>query len=117
MLSVAVLVSGGGTNLQALIDAQKNGQLTGCLLYTSRYQFICNHAARNHQENKYNKYRGQPRYIHARLAPAVITLWFPLPLGKLLSYVRHINKFSFVIFRPQHLCGITITFNIIAQTK
>lgn len=29
MLSVAVLVSGGGTNLQALIDAQKNGQLTG----------------------------------------------------------------------------------------
>lgn len=29
MLSVAVLVSGGGTNLQALIDAQKGGQLTG----------------------------------------------------------------------------------------
>ena len=29
MLSVAVLVSGGGTNLQALIDAQKGGHLTG----------------------------------------------------------------------------------------
>lgn len=25
MLNIAVLVSGGGTNLQALIDAQKNG--------------------------------------------------------------------------------------------
>ena len=28
MLRIAVLVSGGGTNLQALIDAQKNGVLS-----------------------------------------------------------------------------------------
>ena len=28
MLNVAVLVSGGGTNLQALIDAQKSGIIT-----------------------------------------------------------------------------------------
>ena len=27
MMKIAVLVSGGGTNLQALIDAQKNGQI------------------------------------------------------------------------------------------
>lgn len=30
MLNIAVLISGGGTNLQALIDAQKNGILTSC---------------------------------------------------------------------------------------
>jgi phosphoribosylglycinamide formyltransferase 1 len=29
MLNIAVLVSGGGTNLQALIDAQANSELTG----------------------------------------------------------------------------------------
>lgn len=29
MLNIVVLVSGGGTNLQALIDAQKNGEITG----------------------------------------------------------------------------------------
>ena len=29
MLNIAVLVSGGGTNLQALIDAQQNGKITG----------------------------------------------------------------------------------------
>ena len=41
---IAVLVSGGGTNLQALLDAQREGVLTdgeivlviSCLLYTSR---------------------------------------------------------------------------------
>ena len=27
MKNIVVLVSGGGTNLQALIDAQKNGQI------------------------------------------------------------------------------------------
>ena len=27
MMNIAVLVSGGGTNLQALIDAQKNGEI------------------------------------------------------------------------------------------
>jgi phosphoribosylglycinamide formyltransferase-1 len=30
MLNIAVLISGGGTNLQALIDAQKNNILTSC---------------------------------------------------------------------------------------
>ena len=29
MLNIVVLVSGGGTNLQALINAQKNGEITG----------------------------------------------------------------------------------------
>ena len=29
MLNVVVLVSGGGTNLQALIDAQNRGEITG----------------------------------------------------------------------------------------
>ncbi|NMB29951.1 MAG: phosphoribosylglycinamide formyltransferase [Clostridiales bacterium] len=29
MLNIVVLVSGGGTNLQALIDAQKKGEITG----------------------------------------------------------------------------------------
>ena len=29
MLNIVVLVSGGGTNLQALIDAQADGRLTG----------------------------------------------------------------------------------------
>ena len=29
MLNIAVLVSGGGTNLQALINAQQNGKITG----------------------------------------------------------------------------------------
>ncbi|WP_457942194.1 phosphoribosylglycinamide formyltransferase [Caproiciproducens sp. LBM24188] len=32
MLKIAVLVSGGGTNLQALIDAQNNGKLPGGVL-------------------------------------------------------------------------------------
>ena len=47
MLKVAVLVSGGGTNLQAIIDGIENGSITNakidvvisnnknCLLYTS----------------------------------------------------------------------------------
>ena len=29
MLNIAVLVSGGGTNLQALIDAQNRGEIPG----------------------------------------------------------------------------------------
>ena len=39
MLRMAVLVSGGGTNLQAIIDSIGNGTVTNaeiaCLLYTS----------------------------------------------------------------------------------
>ena len=31
-IKIAVLVSGGGTNLQALIDAQKAGKITDCVL-------------------------------------------------------------------------------------
>ncbi len=39
MLNIVVLVSGGGTNLQALIDAQADGRLTGgriCAVVSSR---------------------------------------------------------------------------------
>ena len=38
-IRIAVLISGGGTNLQALIDAQKNAQLASgeiCLVISSR---------------------------------------------------------------------------------
>ena len=34
MLRIAVMVSGGGTNLQAIIDGVKDKTIT-CLLYTS----------------------------------------------------------------------------------
>ena len=52
MLKVAVLVSGGGTNLQAILDAIDNGTITNakvevvisnnknCLLYTSHRAFF-----------------------------------------------------------------------------
>ena len=41
MKNIAVLVSGGGTNLQALIDAQnrgeiKNGKISCCVLKSKR---------------------------------------------------------------------------------
>ena len=43
MLNIAVLVSGGGTNLQALLDSEARGEnpdgkitlVVACLLYTS----------------------------------------------------------------------------------
>ncbi|MCX8131075.1 MAG: phosphoribosylglycinamide formyltransferase [Clostridia bacterium] len=34
MLKIGVLVSGGGTNLQAIIDKMKSGYLTGCSIVT-----------------------------------------------------------------------------------
>lgn len=42
MLNIAVFVSGGGTNLQALIDAQSRGELQNgksplCLLQTAAH--------------------------------------------------------------------------------
>lgn len=51
MLNIAVLVSGGGTNLQALIDAQKSGIITsGCItrVISSRAgAFALNRAEKN----------------------------------------------------------------------
>ena len=43
--AVAVLVSGGGTNLQALTDAEKRGEIQGCKIscvISSKTTYIVN---------------------------------------------------------------------------
>ena len=54
MLRVVVLVSGGGTNLQALIDAQKRGELTGgkitCVISSNPNAYALTRAADNNIE-------------------------------------------------------------------
>lgn len=52
MKNIVVLVSGGGTNLQALIDARHNGKLTGgkisCVISSSPQAYALTRAAENH---------------------------------------------------------------------
>ena len=54
MKNIVVLVSGGGTNLQALIDAQKRGELTGgcitCVISSNPNAYALTRAADNHIE-------------------------------------------------------------------
>ena len=51
MLNIAVMVSGGGTNLQALIDAQKRGELSGgriaCVISSKAGVYALERAAEN----------------------------------------------------------------------
>ena len=48
---IAVLVSGGGTNLQALIDAQHSGKITGgaitCVISSNPNAYALERAAKN----------------------------------------------------------------------
>ena len=54
MKNIVVLVSGGGTNLQALIDAQKRGELTGgkitCVISSNPNAYALTRAADNNIE-------------------------------------------------------------------
>lgn len=54
MKNIVVLVSGGGTNLQALIDAQKKGELTGgkitCVISSNPNAYALTRAADNNIE-------------------------------------------------------------------
>ena len=54
MKNIVVLVSGGGTNLQALIDAQKRGELTGgkitCVISSNPNVYALTRAADNNIE-------------------------------------------------------------------
>ena len=54
MKNIVVLVSGGGTNLQALIDAQKRGELTGgkitCVISSNPNAYALTRAAENNIE-------------------------------------------------------------------
>ena len=51
MKNIVVLVSGGGTNLQALIDAEKRGELQGgkitCVISSKEGAYALERAARN----------------------------------------------------------------------
>lgn len=51
MLNIVVLVSGGGTNLQALIDAQKKGEITGgkisCVISSNSDAYALQRAKKN----------------------------------------------------------------------
>ena len=49
-MKIAVLVSGGGTNLQAIIDSINDGRITGteiCLVYSNNYNAYAIERARN----------------------------------------------------------------------
>ena len=51
MKNIVVLVSGGGTNLQALIDAEKSGEITGgkitCVISSNPNAYALTRAAEN----------------------------------------------------------------------
>lgn len=96
MKNIVVLVSGGGTNLQALIDAQKRGELTGgsitCVISSNPNAYALTRAADNNIETAvirrrdYDTFEGYDRALTALLqskqADVVVLAGFMTILGK-----------------------------------
>lgn len=96
MKNIVVLVSGGGTNLQALIDAQKRGELTGgsitCVISSNPNAYALTRAADNNIETAVIRRRdfetaeGYDRALTALLqskqADVVVLAGFMTILGK-----------------------------------
>ena len=70
LTKIAVLVSGGGTNLQALIDAQMRGELGGGEIV----------AVISSKEGAYALERGAKVGIPFGFSPMVPLLWAPIGL-------------------------------------